>query len=66
MLNVGVDYTFPVANGIGATLEYLQIYGGNDFLKNGYTVNLLGGMFNYPVSTEKQFKLKVVMQNKPQ
>ncbi|MDD3078347.1 MAG: hypothetical protein PHH37_04465 [Paludibacter sp.] len=50
MWNAGMDYTFAIGNGLGATLEYLRYHAGNDFLVNGYALNLIGSMFTYPVS----------------
>lgn len=49
-VNLGMDYTFPVGNGVGMTLEYFRYHIGNEFIKNGLNLNLLGGMFTYPVS----------------
>jgi len=48
--NVGADYTLPVANGIGVTLEYFRYHAGQQFLTGGKAVNLIGSLFNYPVS----------------
>ncbi|HRZ98623.1 MAG TPA: hypothetical protein P5084_13790 [Paludibacter sp.] len=50
MWNVGVDYTFPVGSGLGATVEYLRFHAGDRFLIEGMTLNLLGSMFTYPLS----------------
>ncbi|HEY5591164.1 MAG TPA: hypothetical protein VIK55_09115 [Paludibacter sp.] len=48
--NVGADYTLPVANGIGVTLEYFRYHAGQQFLTGGNTMNLIGSIFTYPVS----------------
>lgn len=48
--NVGADYTLPVANGIGVTVEYFRYHAGQQFLTGGNTINLIGSMFTYPVS----------------
>ena len=50
MWNVGADYTLPLGNGLGVTLEYLRVHAGDEFLVNGNAVNLIGSMFTYPVS----------------
>lgn len=50
MWNVGVDYTIPLGNGIGATVEYLRYHAGNDFFVHGNTMNLLGTMLSYPLT----------------
>jgi hypothetical protein len=50
MWNFGVDYTFPVGSGLGATVEYLRFHAGNRFFVEGTTLNLLGSMFTYPLS----------------
>lgn len=48
--NVGADYTFPVGNGLGTTVEYFRYHAGNEFLLKGTTLNVLGTMLTYPVS----------------
>lgn len=48
--NVGADYTLPIGNGLGVTLEYFRYHVGDDFFTNGTTLNLTGSMFTYPVS----------------
>lgn len=48
--NVGADYTFGIGNGLGMTMEYFRYHGGNQFLVNGLSVNVLGTMLTYPVS----------------
>ena len=50
MLNVGIDYTLPVGNGLGVTFEYLRYHAGDNFFTKGNTANLIGSMFSYPVS----------------
>ena len=50
MLNVGVDYTLPVGNGLGVTFEYLRYHAGDNFFTKGNTANLIGSMFSYPVT----------------
>ena len=50
MWNVGMDYTLPVGSGLGVTVEYLRYHGGNKFFVEGNLVNLIGTMFNYPLS----------------
>jgi hypothetical protein len=48
--NIGADYTFPIGNGVGATLEYFRYHVGNQILSKGTTLNLIGSIFTYPVS----------------
>ena len=50
MWNVGMDYTLPVGSGLGITVEYLRYHAGNKFFVEGNSVNLIGTMFNYPLS----------------
>lgn len=50
MLNVGVDYTFQVGNGLGVTAEYLFFQVGNRFLTDGVKMHLTGAMLTYPLS----------------
>lgn len=50
MWNVGLDYTMPIGNGLGATVEYLRYHAGNAFLVEGNSMQLLGAMFNYPLN----------------
>lgn len=50
MWNVGVDYTIPLGNGIGATVEYLRYHAGNEFFVHGNAMNLLGTMLSYPLT----------------
>jgi hypothetical protein len=50
MLNVGIDYTLPVGNGLGVTLEYFRYHTGDKLFTGDMTAQLVGGMLNYPVS----------------
>lgn len=49
MWNAGVDYTFPIGNGIGVTFEYLR-FQASDLFINKNAINLMGSMFSYPLS----------------
>jgi hypothetical protein len=48
--NFGADYTIPVGNGLGVTLEYFRYHAGKKFFMEGNTLHLIGSMFTYPVS----------------
>ncbi len=50
MLNLGMDYTFPLGNGLGFTLEYLYYHSGSKFLLDDIKLHLLGSMLNYAPS----------------
>jgi hypothetical protein len=50
MWNVGADYTLPIGNGVGVTLEYFRYHFGEQFLTKGDAMNLIGGMVSYPIS----------------
>lgn len=50
MWNVGADYTLPIGNGVGLTLEYFRYHFGEQFLTKGVAINLIGGMLSYPIS----------------
>ncbi|MDD2284351.1 MAG: hypothetical protein PHQ11_03000 [Paludibacter sp.] len=50
MLNVGADYTLPIGNGLGVTLEYFRYHTGNKLFSGGASAQLLGSMLTYPVS----------------
>ena len=50
MWNIGADYTFPIKNGLGATVEYFRYHAGNQFLISGNAFNALGAMLTYPIS----------------
>ncbi len=47
MLNLGIDYTFGLGNGLGLTLEYLYYHSGSKFLLADNRLHLLGSMLNY-------------------
>ncbi len=55
MLNVGVDYTFLLGNGLGVTAEYLFFQVGNRFLTDGLKMHLAGAILNYPLSITDNF-----------
>jgi len=50
MWNLGIDYTLPLGNGLGLTVEYLRYHAGNQFFINGNSLNLVGSMISYPLS----------------
>jgi hypothetical protein len=50
MWNLGADYTLPVGNGMGVTVEYFRYHAGDQFLVSGSSVNVIGTMLNYPLS----------------
>lgn len=50
MWNIGMDYTIPLGNGLGVTVEYLRFHTGNKFFIDGNSVSIMGTMFNYPLS----------------
>ena len=50
MWNLGADYTLPIGNGIGITLEYFRYHAGEQFLINGNALNVFGTMLSYPLS----------------
>jgi hypothetical protein len=50
MLNLGLDYTFPLGNGVGFTFEYFRYHTGNRFFTGGAVANVLATMVNYPLS----------------
>lgn len=54
MWNVGADYTLSFGNGLGASLEYFRYHTGNKFITEGISVDVLGAMFNYPISLNDQ------------
>ena len=49
MLNIGIDYTFDIGNGLGVNAEFLHMQWGDKFL-NKNMGNLIGTSFNYPLS----------------
>jgi len=53
--NVGIDYTFPLGNGLGATEEYFRFHTGNEILVKGTALDVLGTMLTYPVSLLDNF-----------
>ena len=48
--NLGADYTIPLGNGLGTTVEYFRYHAGEKFFTEGNTVNIVGSMFTYPVT----------------
>lgn len=50
MLNVGADYTFPLGNGLGATVEYFRYHLGDKFFAGGNATNVAGAMLTYPLT----------------
>ena len=57
MWNFGLDYTFPLGNGLGMTVEYLRYHAGENFLTGGITMQFAGGMFTYPLSVVDNLSL---------
>lgn len=57
MWNFGMDYTFPLGNGLGMTVEYLRYHAGENFLTGGITMQFAGGMFTYPLSVVDNLSL---------
>jgi hypothetical protein len=57
MWNFGLDYTFPLGNGLGMTVEYLRHHAGENFLTGGITMQFAGGMFTYPLSVVDNLSL---------
>lgn len=49
-INVGMDYTFPLGNGLGLTVEYFRYHTGDGFMRKGMNLNVIGEMLSYPVS----------------
>ncbi len=47
---IGVDYTFPWGNGVGATLECFRYHAGEEFITNGNSINVIGSMLSYPLT----------------
>lgn len=54
MLNAGMDYTFPLGNGLGASLEYFRIDASKTMFSPGNSINTFGLMLNYPLNLEEQ------------
>lgn len=50
LLNLGMDYTFPLGNGLGVTAEYFRYHAGDRFVSGGIAANVLASMISYPVS----------------
>lgn len=50
MINIGLDYTVPVANGIGLTLEYFRYHNAEQLFTGGVEANVLGLMASYPLT----------------
>lgn len=50
MLNLGMDYTIPMGNGVGFTLEYFRFHTGNRFFREGMSANVMATMVTYPLS----------------
>ncbi len=50
LFNVGGDYTLPIGNGLGASVEYFRMHLGNRFFDGGINASIVGAMFNYPLS----------------
>lgn len=57
MWNFGLDYTFPLGNGLGMTVEYLRYHAGENFLTGGITMQFAGSMFTYPLSVVDNLSL---------
>ncbi len=49
MLNLGIDYTFDLGNGLHALSEYLRVDASNELLKSGRPFSLAALSLNYPV-----------------
>lgn len=54
MFNLGMDYTLPVGDGLGLTLEYFRYHTGSTFLRGGMQANVLGLMLHYPLTINDQ------------
>lgn len=50
MWNIGADYTLPIGNGVGVSVEYFRYHFGEEFLVKGTAINLIGSTINYPLS----------------
>lgn len=50
LLNLGMDYTFPVGNGLGVTVEYFRYHAGDRFIAGGNKATVLASMLSYPLS----------------
>lgn len=54
LLNVGVDYTFPMGSGLGVTLEYFRYHTGNQLFFGDFRAEIIGTMVTYPISLMDQ------------
>lgn len=52
--NAGVDYTFPLGNGFGVSMEYFRYEASETEFLPKSSMNLLGLMFNYPLTIDDQ------------
>jgi hypothetical protein len=59
MFNTGLDYTVPLGNGVGITLEYFRYHAGNRFITGGSTAHVMASMVSYPVSLLDNLSLMV-------
>lgn len=48
-LNLGLDYTFGLGNGLNVMTEYFRVNGSEKFLKSGATSNFSALSLNYPI-----------------
>lgn len=49
-LNIGADYTLPIGNGLGVTLEHLTTSYDRSFLAATAPIHISAALFNYPLS----------------
>jgi len=59
MINLGADYTVPVGNGLGLTLEYFRYHVGERFFTDGASAQVIASMISYPVSLLDNLSLMV-------
>ena len=59
MINTGIDYTVPVGNGLGITLEYFRYHAGEQFFTKGNSASIVASMLTYPVSLLDNLSLMV-------
>jgi hypothetical protein len=50
MINIGMDYTVPIGNGIGLTMEYFRYHNAEQLFTGGVEANVVGLMANYPLT----------------
>jgi len=50
MINIGLDYTVQLGNGIGLTMEYFRYHNAEQLFTGGVAANVLGLMANYPLT----------------